>query len=264
MSDLLGLSLVFFIAFMTESAVGFGSALIVIALASHLLPITTLFPVFQPLALALSATVVWKNRRDVDVAFLFRAVLPPIIPGLALGMILFRVWRNEALLLLVGLGIAGLAMVELVETVRGGRLSPLPPRVSRVVLFVAGILHGLFGTSGPPVVYVASRQLADKARFRATLALLWLLLSAVLVVGFVGDGSLGLRTIGTSLLLAPALIAGFVVGDRIHRVAPARLFRIAVAALLVLAGVTLAVRSLSDRMVRPDEIYAVDDRVELA
>lgn len=266
MSDILSLALVFFGAFLVESAVGFGSALIVIALASHILPVAQLFPVFQPLAFGLSATVVLKNRRHIDLGFLVRSVLPPMVPGLLVGMVLFRVWRSEALLFLVGIAIAGLAAFELRETIRGGGLKPLPSRVGQIVLFVAGILHGLFGTSGPPVVYVASRALPDKTTFRATLSLLWLLLSAVLVVGFVSDGSLGLREVGTSALLLPVLVAGYVVGDRLHHVVPTRIFRIAVAALLVLAGLALAARSWNTNMIRPDPVSArsiVDDAAEV-
>ena len=129
------------------------------------------------------------------------------------------------------------------RTIRGQETKPLPPAVRTVVLLFAGVIHGLFGTSGPPVVWVATRTLPDKTEFRATLALLWLVLSGVLVAGYVVDGSLRLPQLQQSALLAVPLVGGFVVGNVLHAHVPQRAFRLAVCVLLVVAGVALVVRA---------------------
>lgn len=240
------LAVTFTLGFLTEAAVGFGSTLIVVSVAALFVPLATLLPTYQPLAVTLSLAVVLRERRHIDGAFLRRAVLPLMAPGLVVGMILYRVWRVEALLFLVGTAIAGLAIVELrrlllPDDVDGGGDRGV---VVGAVLFFAGIVHGLFGTSGPLVVWAASRTLVDKGRFRATLSLLWLVLGVVLIGGFVVDGSLTAATLSQSALLVPTLLVGYLVGDLVHHAVPQRAFRLGVCVLLVVAGVVLAGRAL--------------------
>ncbi|MDP2343710.1 MAG: sulfite exporter TauE/SafE family protein [Deltaproteobacteria bacterium] len=236
--------LVLFLSFLVESAVGFGSALVTVSLGGHLMPLDKLFPVFQPLSLVLSLTLVIRGRAHINTRFLFREVLPAMLPGVVVGMALFRIGRPDALLLGVGVAIAVLASFELQRTLRGQETVPLPPMVRAVVLLFAGVIHGLFGTSGPPVVWVATRTLPDKTEFRATLALLWLVLSVLLVAGYVVDGSLRLPQLEQSALLAVPLVLGFVVGNLLHAHVPQRAFRLAVCVLLVVAGTALVVRAL--------------------
>ncbi|HEY1099234.1 MAG TPA: sulfite exporter TauE/SafE family protein [Myxococcota bacterium] len=244
MSDLLSLSAVLFIAFVVESAVGFGSALFVVALGAQLVALDHLLPVFQPLSVLLSTTIVLRERAHLDLPFLSRRVLPAMLPGVVVGMVIWRLWPGQALLLLVGPSIAGLALIKLVDVVNDRVPAPLSPTVSNAVLALAGVLHGMFGTSGPPVVWVAARTLVDKARFRATLSLLWLALSAILVVGYAIDGSLNTTTLGESVLLLPALVVGYVVGNVLHHRVPQRAFGIGVCLMLIASGLALTLRAV--------------------
>lgn len=236
--------LVLFLAFLVESAVGFGSALVTVSLGGHLMPLDRLFPVFQPLSVMLSLTLVIRGRAHINTRFLFREVLPAMLPGVLVGMALFRIGQPTALLFAVGVAIAVLASFELQRTLRGQETLPLPPLVRSGVLLFAGVIHGLFGTSGPPVVWVATRTLPDKTEFRATLALLWLTLSLLLVAGYVVDGTLRLPQLRQSALLAVPLVLGFVVGNLLHDRVPQRAFRLGVCVLLVVAGVALVLRTL--------------------
>jgi uncharacterized membrane protein YfcA len=238
-----GFAVVLFVAFVVESAVGFGSALIAVSLGGQLLPLDHLFPIFQPLSLALSTVLVLTGRPHVDVRIVCLRALPAMVPGVLLGRWLFHLGAPETLLVGVGAAIAVLAAFELVSTLRGRAARPLPSTTTMTVLLGAGIVHGLFGTSGPPVVWVASRVVPEKARMRATLALLWLLLSVILVVTWVADGKLGPAQLQQSALLSLPLIAGFVVGNLLHERVPQRQFRIAVCVLLVCAGLALVVRA---------------------
>ncbi len=245
--DTLGFAAILTLAFATEAAVGFGSTLIVVSLAALFIPLPTLLPTYQPLAVALSAVVVWTERAHIDVAFLRRVILPCMLPGVAVGMVLFRLWKAEALLFLVGVAIAGLAVVELLrlrsEPSSAGQIASATNPLTAAVLVVAGVVHGLFGTSGPLVVWAATRTLSDKARFRATLSLLWLVLSAALVVGFVLDGTLTSSSLTQSAHLLPTMLIGYVVGDHVHQRVPQRAFRLGVCVLLIVAGAVLALRA---------------------
>lgn len=242
----LGLAAVLALAFLVEAAAGFGSTLVVVSVAAIFVPLTTLLPTYQPLSVGLSLVVAWRERAHIDGAFLRRVVLPCMVPGVVVGMVLFRVWKPHALLFVVGLAIVALAAFELVRLHRETTLVTSSRSRNPLVvlaLVVAGVIHGLFGTSGPLVVWAATHTLTDKARFRATLSTLWLILSAALVIGFMIDGTLTSSSALASARLLPTMLVGYALGDRIHRRVPQRTFRIGVCVLLIVAGATLAVRS---------------------
>ncbi|MDQ3368125.1 MAG: sulfite exporter TauE/SafE family protein, partial [Myxococcota bacterium] len=138
-----------------------------------------------------------------------------------------------------GLFVAGLAVLQLVRP----SSRPLAARWRVAFLIAGGIAHGLFGTGGPMIVYVARRRLADKRAFRATLAVLWLVLNVALLINFVALDRVGPETVDLGLVLALAIIPGLWLGERVHRALdPARFERV-VWSLLLVAGLALAVRS---------------------
>jgi uncharacterized protein len=120
--------------------------------------------------------------------------------------------------------------------------SARPGARSVVVLALAGVVHGAFGTGGPLAVYALGGALPEKSAFRATLAGLWLSLNVLLVGAFVVDGRAGLASAETSLWLAPGLVVGIVLGNALHHRIPAALFRKIVWVALGVVGVVLIVR----------------------
>jgi uncharacterized protein len=230
------------LGFLVESAVGFGSALLGVSLAAQALPLEQLFPVFQPLSLALSAVMVWRARNHVHTKLLVRTVLPWMGPGLLLGMWLFR-FQPRWLLVVLGVVVFALALYELVKTWRQQPPPQLPQWAGRLVLFAAGVSHGLFGVSGPPVVLVVGHHIADKQVFRATLSALWGVLCVVLVVGYALEGTLTTASMTTSLSLVPPLAVAYWLGDKLHHRVPQHQFRLAICGLLLLAGAMLVVRN---------------------
>jgi uncharacterized membrane protein YfcA len=142
-----------------------------------------------------------------------------------------------------------LASLELRRALRrgasgdGGAPPALSAPVAAASLVGAGVVHGLFACGGPMLVYVVGRELADKARFRATLSAVWLLLNLVLLVTYAVSGTLDAGTLRASATMLVSLVVGLVVGEQLHRRLPERAFRIAVFALLLFAGGALLVRS---------------------
>jgi hypothetical protein len=124
-----------------------------------------------------------------------------------------------------------------------------PPRTSRVVgsalLVAGGMIHGAFATGGPMVVYVIGRTLGtDKARFRATLSVLWLTLNSILVVSYALSEKLTASSGTTSLAFIVSLGVGLALGEiAFRRIAPAR-FRTFIFGMLAVAGAVLIARNL--------------------
>jgi uncharacterized protein len=123
----------------------------------------------------------------------------------------------------------------------GGVPTPLPPLVAGAWLLGGGFIHGVFATGGPPTVYVASRELPEKAVFRASLSAVWVLLNLLLLPRLWHERTLAPAT--SAVLLAP-LVGGIVVGEWVHRRLDEKQFRVVVAVLLLGAGLTLLISSL--------------------
>lgn len=249
------LHVVVFLAFTTESALGFGATVVTVALGSLLLPLETILPAFVPLNVALSTYLAVRYRRDVELRLLFTRIVPLMALGMPVGFVALRALGGARLTPIFGALVVVLAVVELVRLARASRTTagddvpaatPTPtPRgelVSGALLLLAGIVHGAFATGGPLAVYVTGKRLADKARFRATLSALWLLLNAALVITYAATGTLDRATLRTSATLAVSLAAGTIAGELLHHRVPDRAFRLAVFVVLLLAGLILVVR----------------------
>lgn len=235
-------------AFILEAVLGFGATVLVVSLGAQFLPIEVLLPTYVPVNALLSAWILVRHARRVEVGLLTRRILPYMGLGMALGLsVPGSVDRN---LLLGGFGVFVmlLAAPELVSAwgpsagleVR----SPLSRRAAGLVLVAGGVIHGLFGSGGPMVVYFAGREGLDKSVFRATLAALWLLLTIVLIASFAHRGQMNPAVVWRSVSLLPALVLGAVVGEWLHHRVEVRLFRVAIYVILLLAGLSLALRNL--------------------
>lgn len=222
------------LAFAVEGALGFGATLVAVTLGAFLVPVDALLPAFVPLNAVLSASIVARSRRAVDVRLLLRVVLPAMALGMPFGMWAARSLDAELLVKVFGAFVIVIAAFELAR-----RSLPLP---SPLLLVLGGLVHGAFGTGGPMAVVVVGREVEDKSAFRATLSALWLLLNGALLAGWFFDGKLHAESATLTSLLAIGLVAGMIVGEVLHRTVPATLFRRVVWLGLLAAGTVLLAR----------------------
>ena len=229
------------LAYTAEAATGFGSILIALTLGAQLYAVPELLPLLLPLSVLLTAFVVARQRAYVDLQLLSRRILPWMAPGAALGFVLAAkapsAWLAPALGVFV-IGVAGL------ELLRGGagRAAPMRPLGAKRFAgasFGAGVVQGMAGSGGPVLVYALGREGLCKARFRATLALVWLVLNVGLVASFCATGRLGASTLPYVAGLVPVLVLAFVVGDWLHHRVDEERFKRGVLVMLVAAGVAL-------------------------
>ena len=232
------------VAFATEAAIGFGATLITLALGSLVAPIDELLYAVVPLNVALSAAVVARARRHVDLRALGLRILPAMALGFPIGLLAFERLPRAGLQVGLGVFVLGLGAIEIVRMLRAPAAErPLPRAVGLFLLFLGGVVHGAFATGGPPVVYVCGRTIRDKHVFRATLAALWLLLGALLTAAYARGGHVGAASLGRTAVLVPGLVLGLAGGELAHGRLPERAFRLVVFALLAIVGAVLALRA---------------------
>lgn len=242
-------------AFTVEAAIGFGGTVIIVALGVFLMPLERLLPAVVPVNIVLSAVIVARSWRAIDVRLLATRIIPAMLAGVPVGLAAFRVVPAAWLARAFAGFVVVLALSELWRDARRSDASdadgagastqrPLARGSALALLFLGGVIHGAFATGGPMAVYVAGRTLGgDKARFRATLSTLWIVLNGVLAGSYAAMGRIGRNSLAISALLVVPLAVGVFVGEFAHRRVPMRHFRRGVYALLGVAGLVLFVKS---------------------
>lgn len=234
------------VAYAVQTAVGFGAVLVCITLAAHLLEIREIIALMLPLSILQCGVVVLRDRGAVDLRFVLGRILPWMGGGLIFGIVVLGDLRGDWLRMVFAGLVIVLAARELWVVLRRPRdpvdRPPPSPAVSIAVIVCAGVVHGVYATGGPLLVYALGRQDLDKRRFRATLSAVWLGLNIVWVASLAAEGRYP-RAVGLQLvMLAAVLPLGVLVGDQIHRRVAERPFKAILYGLLIVAAASLLVR----------------------
>lgn len=238
----LWLAFVVFVANTVQAMTGFGSVIIAVTLGSRFYPIEILLPILVPMDILLNSYIAARYRAHVDGQVLFRRILPLMGLGLVVGIGVFQFVQGEALRRSFGLLVTLLSGREIFRLLRGSGAGGTISRLKySLYVWAAGLVQGVFASGGPLVVYALSWMRLPKARFRATLAALWLLTNTTLTVSYVVTGRFTLESARTIATLLPLLAAGMIAGEKLHDRVDERGFRIAVFAILTIAGVSILV-----------------------
>jgi uncharacterized membrane protein YfcA len=228
-------------AYVVFGLTGFGSTVLALPLLAHLMPLKFAVALLLLLDLAMGVAFNARARRGVrtdELAWL----APFMLAGMAGGLtLLVRLPERE---LIGALGVFVLTYAAWGVSRRG------PARaLSRAWCVPIGLAGGafsaLFGTGGVLFVVYTSGRLRDAAQLRATTAATILLSVSVRSLLFLAMGLFAQEGLLLyALVLAPAALAGLLIGSRLHaRVQPKAVIR-AVHLLLTVAGASLLARAV--------------------
>jgi uncharacterized membrane protein YfcA len=163
--------------------------------------------------------------------------------GIALGIPVggWLLGRVDPRLLLAVLGGVLLAVGLAFLLAPSRRVVRWPRWVVGPVGLLSGVLTGLFGTGGPPLVLYYQLGGADKAAFRGNLMAIFLLMTLFRVPTYAGLGLITEQRLVSSALVLPAVVAGAWLGNRLHLRVRESTFRRLVAGALVALGLLLAI-----------------------
>ena len=221
---------------------GFGSALITIPLAIHLVPLTFALAMFSVVDLANALRVGLENPRHAVKAEVVR-MAPMIVVGLAIGVTLLVNLPRKAGMLALGVFIAAYAVYSLA---RHTRMATVSRRWAYLAGAAGGLTGALFGAGGPPyAIYLSHRPLTKEA-YRATLTFTSVFSIGLRVLAFLATGLLlDLNAWIAAALAIPAALAGIAVATRIFRRISRETLARLVALLLLATGGSLAIRALA-------------------
>ena len=219
---------------------GFGMGLMIIPLLSLVLPpleavvIVLIFGVTVALRQlpGLWPHIDWRG---------LKLLLPVAILTTPIGTWLLGLASPTALRLGLSLAVLVVALLFLL----GFRLTGTPGRATIVATgALAGMMNGLIGLSGPPLIFLYLTRTDMLSVGRATLIAFFFVTDAAAIVFAWSGGLIERETAAMALLLVPFLLAGVFVGERAFLGTSPERFRQVVLWLLVLTGVAGSARAL--------------------
>ena len=240
MSPWIWLGLFIWLGYTVQTVAGFGGSVFALALGALVLPIPELLPVLVPLSLVSTAYLGGRYYRYIHWATLLRRVLPFMGAGMLAGYFLRPELGADILKPLYGVLIIVFAGRELWRLRARPPVTPRQrPAVALTLMLAAGVIHGMFASGGPLLVYALAGSKLDKAHLRSTLLAVWVALNSVLAIMYLADGSL-LPALPRVLAYVPLLVVGVVLGEWLHRRIDEHRFHQVVFGLLVVVGLVLA------------------------
>jgi uncharacterized membrane protein YfcA len=221
---------------------GFGSALVTIPLATHIVPLPFALALFALADLVSALRVGLENPRNA-VRGEWTRLVPMIVLGTALGVTALVNLPRSLGMFLLGAFVLSFALYSLAR-----RPSPrvISPRWAWLAGLGGGITSTLFGAGGPPYVIYLSQRGLTKEQFRATLGFATMTSISLRVLAFLLTGLLLDPQVWIAAALAvPAAFAGIAISRRLfHRISREALLR-AVTVMLLASGASLILRSLN-------------------
>lgn len=234
---------VLFVAQLVYALYGFGSGLTALgALALVFDDVPELVAFLLLVSLPTELVIVFRDH--VHISFRDSGVLlGGIALGAPIGVALLEIaGREPALVTALGLVLIALAAMLL----RAPEVDDRPERRSVALALSAGsasgVLAGLFGVGGPPLIAYLQWQGLPKRAFRVTLLTLFLATSAIRVPLYLWRGIAGSEALLSAGLVLPACLLGLYAGQHMHARVSERAFRRGVAVLLALLGVSILFR----------------------
>jgi uncharacterized membrane protein YfcA len=227
--------MIFFAAHMVSAVTGFGANVLGLPLLTLVIGIAPGKQSLIALGSIMYLYMMIRWWRHVDQRELWTIILVTTV-GLCLGMILYQrlPQRGSMLILAIFVILVGLrGLLNLAPQAQA------PRWFSRVMLFLGGVVHGAFTTGGPLLTIYARQRLRNKSTFRATLAVMWLILACALMIGWTLQHDWHPQTPHTCLIGFPFLLAGIAAGEFLHHRTDEKRFAILVNLTLVVVGVIL-------------------------
>ncbi len=160
------------------------------------------------------------------------------VPGVVLGVALFRVANDDVLRFLIGILSLGFVAWRLLPNQMASR-APLSKPAGVVAGVIAGFTSFVSHAGGPPVaVYLLSHNL-QKTTFQATTVLVFWIINIAKFVPYAFLGAFTAESLWADLILAPFALLGAWLGVKAHYKVSEKAFFAVTYVLLTLTGTKL-------------------------
>lgn len=228
--------LILFLANVLGAIGGFGAGLISIPFLTQLLDAKTVI-MASSVTCILNVWIVWENRKEIDWRQL-KIIGGYMCLGLPAGVAGLKYMSVPQLKLFLGifmilLGIYGLLKLKFPSLENYRFSSP----ALRIILFLGGVIQGAVSSGGSMVLLYTQQEIREKDRFRATLALLWTIVSILTVAQYRISGTLHKEVWKLAAAGFPAVLSGIYIGNRISKKLSKQMFLYVIHLLILSAGI---------------------------
>jgi uncharacterized membrane protein YfcA len=234
-------AVVVFFAFFSQAATGFGAGVIALTLGAFLFPVPTLLNWIAPLVILMSLYMLARHFGDIDWRLFLVGIIPAMGGGMVIGQVLYYQLDPSSLKFALGVVVVVLSLRALYLNYK----APIGVEEKKPLLLPwtlsAGVVHGLIHSGGPLLVYGLNQQKIDKGAFRATLLLVWMTFSIVLVSSYVASGQLTAEYLPRLGILALVLPLSSIAGEFAHNLLDHSVFQKVINVILVFCGLALLV-----------------------
>lgn len=237
------LAVIVLFAYTTQTISGFGSIIIALTLGANFYPIPKLLPILVLLTVIMNIYLLAKHRSYIDKTLLIKRILPFMLIGFAIGVFIFNYFHTGILRVLYGIFVVTFSLREMVILLwKRHEQGPLNTLQTIGWMFSAGIIHGIYASGGPLIVYPVSRIIKNKSVFRSTLIAVWLFFNIILIASYAATGRFTLQSLTWTAMLLPIIALSVLLGEWLHNYVNEYRFRIFVYAVLATAGLFIALQ----------------------
>lgn len=238
--SILWLAAIVFVSYGVGAMTGFGAVVLALSVGALFYDLQSLVIILVPLTVLMNLPLAWLNREHIDWQLLLKQVLPFMGAGLVVGFVLPGYLSPGVLQLIF----AALILWFSIRSLLKAKAPKMHPSAQKALFSGAGVIHGMYASGGPLLVYALARANVPKAAFRASLVFVWLSMNSVLTTAYFIDGRIFAHW-QEILWLVPAVYFGAYVGNKLHhKVDEAKFLRI-VFWVLALVGLLLTIRALN-------------------
>jgi hypothetical protein len=218
--------------------------LVCVTFGAQLIGLEQVIRLMVPLSFLQTGYIVIRHGDGIEWGLLLKRVAPLMILGMGFAFLLLTKVGGPWLGLAFGLMVLALSARDLyhLRAAIAGPEKPISRAASVAALLGAGVVHGIYASGGPMLVYAVGREGLGKKEFRSTLSMVWIVLNVILVTRFILAGDYDRVVALDVLMLVPTVPLGILLGEWVHRKVDERRFRIAVLVLLIAAAISLIVR----------------------
>lgn len=202
---------VVFLTNIIQGITGFAGTVLAMPPGIFLQGIDTAKMVLNILGILASLWIVSVSYKDINWKEV-KKILFFMVIGTALGMKIFTLLPLEFLLKIYAIFVILMALKGIF--IKGEM--KIPEWVLVGIILLAGVIHGMFVSGGPLIMIYVAKKLKSKSSFRATLAIVWIVLNTYLAFSHYNQGIFTSENLKLLYLSIPPFALGMIVGNILH------------------------------------------------
>ena len=230
--------IVFFFAYTVQAVTGFAGNVFAMAAGVNTIGLNASVSLLNITGCLSCGFIALANYKDIvwkELLIICAGMLPFMFIG---------IWVNTFVQLDILLKIYGVTIVVIaLRNIIVKKQQFMPRYALVIVLFLAGLMQGMFVSGGALLVIYAVQRLKDKEQFRATLSALWMFMNLIYaaIAGFSGHFTFEVFTL--VLVCIPVSALAIFLGSKIQKRINADRFLKITYWLLLLVGISLFITS---------------------